>query len=87
MSDAPAVAVRTSKRPRSPRRVSAAEVARLDPYTFMATIDKRVIHPGGRASTDTLLRWAGISEASRVLDVGCGVGTTAIEIARRFARL
>lgn len=84
MADAPAVAERPNKRHRSPRRVPAAEIARLDPYKFMATVGKRVIHPGGRASTDTLLRWAGITETSRVLDVGCGVGTTAIEIARRF---
>jgi SAM-dependent methyltransferase len=67
----------------TPRRVSAVEIAALDPYKFMATIGKRVIHPGGRASTETLLRWAGITESSNVLDVGCGVGTTAIEIARR----
>ena len=78
MLNAPAVAERT------PRRVSATEIAGLDPYKFMATIGKRVIHPGGRASTDTLLRWAGITETSRVLDVGCGVATTAVEIARRF---
>jgi SAM-dependent methyltransferase len=64
--------------------VPAAEIKRLDPYKFMATIGKRVIHPGGRASTETLLRWAPITETSRVLDVGCGVATTAIEIARRF---
>jgi SAM-dependent methyltransferase len=67
----------------STRRLPAAEIARLDPYKFMATIGKRVIHPGGRASTATLLDWAGITESSRVLDVGCGVATTAIEIARR----
>lgn len=65
-------------------RLTAAEVAGLDPYTFMAVIGKRVIHPGGRASTEALLNAAGIHSPSRVLDVGCGVGTTAIEIARRF---
>jgi SAM-dependent methyltransferase len=58
-------------------------VASLDPYKFMALIGKRVIHPGGRGATEALLGRAGISEASRVLDVGCGVGTTAIEIAQR----
>ena len=73
MPEAPAVAKRTDKRRPSPRRVSAPEIARLDPYKFMATIGKRVIHPGGRASTDTQLRWAGITDTSRVLDVGCGV--------------
>jgi ubiquinone/menaquinone biosynthesis C-methylase UbiE len=49
----------------------------------MAVIGKTVIHPGGRASTRALLARARIT-ASRVLDVGCGVATTAIEIARRF---
>jgi SAM-dependent methyltransferase len=65
-------------------KLAAAEVEALDPYKFMATIGKRVIHPGGRASTEALLARAGIDYTSRVLDVGCGVGTTAIEIARRF---
>jgi hypothetical protein len=33
-----------------------SEVKRLDPYVFMAVIGKRVIHPGGRAWTERLLR-------------------------------
>lgn len=65
------------------RRLAASEIAALDPYKFMAVIGKRVIHPGGRVSTESLLARADITEDSRVLDVGCGVGTTAIEIARR----
>lgn len=65
-------------------KLAAAEVAKLDPYKFMAVIGKRVIHPGGRASTRALLERAGLSERSRVLDVGCGVATTAIEIATTF---
>ena len=64
-------------------KLAAGEVAALDPYAFMAVIGKQVIHPGGRASTEALLARAGITESSRVLDVGCGVATTAIEIARR----
>jgi SAM-dependent methyltransferase len=55
----------------------------LDPYKFMAVIGKRVIHPGGRASSEFLLRRAAITASSRVLDVGCGVATTALEVARR----
>jgi ubiquinone/menaquinone biosynthesis C-methylase UbiE len=65
-------------------KLQAEEIAGLDPYKFMATLGKRVIHPGGRASTETLLARAGITAQTRVLDVGCGVATTAIEIARRF---
>lgn len=64
-------------------KLAADEVAKLDPYKFMAVVGKRVIHPGGRASTDELLDRAGITAGSRVLDVGCGVATTAVEIARR----
>jgi SAM-dependent methyltransferase len=65
-------------------KLAAAEVSALDPYTFMATIGRRVIHPGGRASTEVLLARSGINETSRVLDVGCGVATTAIQIAKRY---
>jgi SAM-dependent methyltransferase len=65
-------------------KLAAEEIAKLDPYKFMAVIGKRVIHPGGRASTNALLDRAGITAASRVLDVGCGVATTAVEIATRY---
>ena len=63
-------------------KLAAREIAELDPYKFMATLGKRVIHPGGRTSTDALLERAAIIEGETVLDVGCGVATTAIEIAR-----
>jgi ubiquinone/menaquinone biosynthesis C-methylase UbiE len=67
-----------------PGRLEPAEIERLDPYVFMAVIGKRVIHPGGRAATEQLLSRAALSADSKVLDVGCGVGTTAITVARRF---
>jgi SAM-dependent methyltransferase len=65
-------------------RLAAADVQALDPYTFMAVIGKRVIHPGGRRSTEELFDWADFQPGQRVLDIGCGVGTTAIIMARRF---
>jgi SAM-dependent methyltransferase len=64
-------------------RLASRDISDLDPYTFMAVIGKRVIHPGGRASTEALLRRAQITGPARVLDAGCGVATTAIQIARR----
>src|SRR5437870_2553182 len=64
-------------------RLTSSEIAGLDPYK-LAVIGKRVIHPGGRASTESLLRRAAITDTSRVLDVGCGVATTAVEIATRY---
>ena len=68
------------------RTLSAAEVDELDPYAFFAVLGKRVIHPGGRTATDSLIRRADFQPGQRVLDVGCGVGTTAIRIAGFGAR-
>jgi SAM-dependent methyltransferase len=63
-------------------QLSAQQVRELDPYAFLAVLGKRVIHPGGRESTEQLLEWAALKPGERVLDIGCGVGTTAIRIAR-----
>ena len=60
------------------------QISELDPYAFLAVLGKRVIHPGGRASTEELFRRAAIEPQHEVLDIGCGVATTAITIARRF---
>ncbi len=64
-------------------QLSAQQVRELDPYAFLAVLGKRVIHPGGRESTEQLLEWAALRPGERVLDIGCGVGTTAIRIARQ----
>jgi SAM-dependent methyltransferase len=60
------------------------DIKSLDPYAFLAVLGKRVIHPGGRRSTEELFRLADLQPGQRALDVGCGVGTTALEIARRY---
>jgi len=65
-------------------RLSAEDVGRLDPYAFLAVLGKHVIHPGGRRSTQELLDLAGLAAGQQVLDIGCGVATTAIQVARRF---
>ena len=64
--------------------LTATEVAQLDPYAFLAVLGKRVIHPGGRRSSEELFRRADFQPDQQILDVGCGVGTSAIAIARRF---
>ena len=64
--------------------LSATDVAHLDPYAFLAVLGKRIIHPGGRRSSEELFRRAGFQPDQQVLDVGCGVGTSAISIARQF---
>src|SRR5438094_1953590 len=56
----------------------------MDPYAFMAVLGKRVIHPGGRRSTEELFDLAHLQVGQKALDVGFGVGTTAIQMARRF---
>src|SRR5438270_5777602 len=60
------------------------DIQSMDPYAFMAVLGKRVIHPGGRRSTEELFELAHLQDGQRALDVGCGVGTTAIQMARRF---
>lgn len=64
-------------------QLAATDIGDLDPYLLMAVLGKRYIHPGGRRSTEQLLAWADLTATQRVLDVGCGAGTTAIEVARR----
>lgn len=63
------------------RRVPIAEA---DPYLLFGLLGKNVIHPGGRKATDELLGLAALAPGQRVLDIGCGVGTTAIAMATRF---
>jgi ubiquinone/menaquinone biosynthesis C-methylase UbiE len=65
-------------------QLTSTEVEAFDPYALMAVLGKRVIHPGGRRSTEELVTRAGFQAGQQVLDVGCGVGTTATQIARRF---
>jgi SAM-dependent methyltransferase len=60
------------------------DVNSLDPYSFLAVLGKRVIHPGGRRSTEELFNLAQLQAGQSALDVGCGVATTAIQMARRF---
>lgn len=60
------------------------DLAALDPYAFFALLGKRVIHPGGRRSTEEIMELGHFTAGQCVLDIGCGVGTTAIDLARRF---
>jgi SAM-dependent methyltransferase len=65
-------------------KLTPAQVEKLDPYRLLAVLGKRVIHPGGRRSTQELFQRADFAPGQSVIDVGCGVGTSAIEIARRY---
>jgi SAM-dependent methyltransferase len=63
------------------RRVPLAEA---DPYLLFGLLGKQVIHPGGRRATEELFALASLAPGQCVLDIGCGAGTTAIEMATRF---
>ena len=66
------------------KKLSVEEINKLDPYQFMAELGKRIIHPGGRRSTNEVYSMANIQPEQKVLDIGCGVGTTAIEMVKKF---
>lgn len=59
-------------------------IAEADPYLLFGLLGKHVIHPGGRQATEELCGLAGFSPGQQVLDIGCGVGTTSIEMAKRY---
>jgi ubiquinone/menaquinone biosynthesis C-methylase UbiE len=65
-------------------KLTPDEIKLLDPYTLLAVLGKKVIRPGGRGSSDTIFRMAGFQASQSVLDIGCGVGMTAIQIASQF---
>jgi ubiquinone/menaquinone biosynthesis C-methylase UbiE len=67
-----------------PRELSETEASVVEQAQFNADIGLKVIHPGGRRSTEQLITYAEFEAGHQVLDIGCGVGTTAIEIAKRF---
>ena len=60
------------------------EIEALDPYSFLAALGKKVVRPGGHRSTEQLFEMAEIKPDHHVLEVGCGVGATAIEMVQRF---
>ena len=55
-------------------------------YDFVADLSDVVpiMHLGGRAATRRLLEMCRLDASSRVLDVGCGAGNTACDIAEQY---
>lgn len=53
-------------------------------HTFLASLGKTRLRPGGVEATEWLFRQAHFTRDSKVLEVACNMGTTSIEIARRF---
>lgn len=67
-----------------PRELTETESAAIDWAGLLANLGKKVLHVGGGPSTEQLFELARFEPGQHVLDAGCGVGTTAIEIASRF---
>jgi arsenite methyltransferase len=60
-------------------------VSKCDIFDFMAKyVGMTVIHPGGFAATRKLIKALGVNRKSRVIDIACGKGTTAILLAEKF---
>lgn len=60
-------------------------IEQCDIFDFMANfVGLTVIHPGGFEATRRLLDFCNIRENSRVLDIGCGKGTTSILLAQKY---
>jgi SAM-dependent methyltransferase len=56
-----------------------------DIFDFMANfVGLTVIHPGGLTGTSRLLGFCRIDKHSRVLDIGCGKGTTSVYLAKKY---
>ena len=66
-------------------KLTNEEIAKLDPYQLMAVLGKKVIHPGGKQSTKELYVMANFQPHHLVLEIGCGVGTTGIDIVKKFS--
>lgn len=60
-------------------------VSRCDIFDFMAKhVGLTVIHPGGLKATRTLIDSLGITKESKVIDIACGKGSSAIYLAENY---
>jgi ubiquinone/menaquinone biosynthesis C-methylase UbiE len=64
--------------------ISEKERMKREYYDLVGDWNLPIVHMGGLSDTHTLLEMCEIDESSAVLEVGCGVGYTACEIARRY---
>ena len=60
-------------------------IEQCDIFDFMANhVGLTIIHPGGLEATNTLLESCQINKSSKVLDIGCGKGTTSVLLAQKY---
>ncbi|MCY1567373.1 methyltransferase domain-containing protein [Staphylococcus pettenkoferi] len=54
-------------------------------HTFLAKLGKKRLRPGGRKATDWLIKKGHFTKDKRVLEVGCNMCTTAIQLAKTYS--
>lgn len=60
-------------------------IEQCDIFDFMANhVGLTVIHPGGFEATHKLLKASHMDQNSKVLDIGCGKGTTSVLLAQKY---
>ncbi len=57
---------------------------RIAGHTFLAKLGKKRLRPGGKEATTWLFNQAEITETTTILEVACNMGTTAIELVKKF---
>ncbi|MGT2846791.1 class I SAM-dependent methyltransferase [Streptococcus massiliensis] len=53
-------------------------------HTFLAKLGKKRLRPGGKLATDWLIEQGHFSSDKKVLEVACNMGTTTVELAKRY---
>ena len=53
-------------------------------HKFLAKLGKKRLRPGGKRATDWLIEKGAFTPETKVLEVACNRGTTAIELAKKF---
>jgi protein-L-isoaspartate O-methyltransferase len=64
--------------------ITNEERAKREYYDLVGAWNLPIVHMGGLADSQKLMEMCGIDGTSSVLEVGCGVGYTACEIAKRY---
>lgn len=53
-------------------------------FDLMGKLGMEFLHPGGKASTEMLIKELEPGMTKKILEIGCGTGATAVSISKRF---
>ena len=66
------------------KEISKEEKIKRDYYDIVGQWNLPIVHMGGLKATEELLKMCQVDETSNLLDVGCGTGFTACQIAQKY---